>query len=272
MIYKLCSLVINRRMCHNVGWHDGVHVFREGRGCTAAIMESKLLAEKAKSAGKILYQVFLDLSKAYDTVDWDRLFILLQDYGLGPPCRAVLQGTWMDCVLVPKKGGQYGKPVPTGHGVRQGDVISPMLFNILVDAILRHEELQCNISGISDISPRVCFYADDVAISGTDAPTIQQSLDAIIDGFKRLGICVNREKTKWMFVARKTQINCIQHRAYCNLVRGGPETYVHRGHQLIKCPVCATNIQWHCLQHHLLHQHPESVGFRKINFFSPTLQ
>ena len=136
-------------------------------------MEAKLLAEEAKSEGKILYQVFLNLTKAYDTVNWERLFILLQHYGLRPRCRAALQGTWMDSVLVPKMGGWYGKPVPTRRGVRQGDVISPTLFNILVDAILRHEELQWDIEGRSEISTRVCFYADDGAISGTDATTIQ---------------------------------------------------------------------------------------------------
>ena len=93
-------------------------------------------SRKSEERRKILYQVVLDLTKAYDTVDQERLFILLQDYGLRPRCQGVLQGTWMDSVLVPKKGGWYGKPVPTGHGVRQGDVISPTLLNILVNAIL----------------------------------------------------------------------------------------------------------------------------------------
>ena len=40
-IYKLCSSVINHRMCHNVGWHDGIHRFCEGQGCMTAIMEAK---------------------------------------------------------------------------------------------------------------------------------------------------------------------------------------------------------------------------------------
>ena len=135
-IYKLCSSVINHCMCHNVGWHNGIHRFREGQGCTTTIMEAKHLAEKVKSNGKILYEAFLDLTKAYDAVDQERLFILLHDYGLRSRCQAGLQGTWMDSVLVPKKGGWYGKPVPTRRGVRQGNVISPTLFNILVNAIL----------------------------------------------------------------------------------------------------------------------------------------
>ena len=40
-IYKLCSSIINCRMCHNVGWHNGVHGFHEGRGCMTAIIEAQ---------------------------------------------------------------------------------------------------------------------------------------------------------------------------------------------------------------------------------------
>ena len=59
-LYKLCSCIINRRICNNVGWHDGVHGFREGQSCGTAIIEAKLLAEKTWCEGQVLYQVFLD--------------------------------------------------------------------------------------------------------------------------------------------------------------------------------------------------------------------
>ena len=136
----------------------------------------------------------MPITKAYDTVDRERLFLLLGDYGLGPQCLNVLRAAWADSLLVPKKGGRYGNPLNTGRGVRQGDIISPTLFNIIIDCILRYEQSQSQAaSGSSDsIVPAVCFYADDGCIAGTDADRLQQSLDTIVDGFNRMGIQVNR--------------------------------------------------------------------------------
>ena len=75
-----------------------------------------------------------------------------------------------------------------------------------------------------------------------------------------------------MYVCREKRVNRIQHGAYCNLVQGGPDSYVDRGRQQIKCPVCDKRMQRRCVQRHLLHAHPEWLGQHKIDFFSPTPQ
>ena len=190
-LYKLCSSVINWRIVWNADWHDGVHGFCRRRGCTMAIIEAKFLAQKAQSEGKLLYQVFLDLTKAYNTVARDCLFLLLEDYGLGPRWRAVLQATWTDSVLVPKKGGRYGQMIFTSRGVRQGDIISPTLFNIIIDAILRFErhQMASRVGNLQFLDVR--FYVDDGAIAGTDPAAIQVSLDLIIEAFTKMGVRVN---------------------------------------------------------------------------------
>ena len=243
-----------------------------GRGCTTAIIDGKLLAEKARLEGKVLFNVFLDLSKAYDTVDRERLLILLEDYGVGPKCRAVLAATWEESLMVPKRGGQFGAAVPTTRGVRQGDIISPTLFNIIVDAVLRYVDRRALEYFGANLMPSTLFYADDGMISGRDSQAIQGSLDTVIAGFARVGVKVNRGKTKWMYTAGSTQVNRIQHGAYCNLVTGGSDSYVDRGWMIVKCPVCAMDIQRRCLQRHLHNLHPERIGQTRIDFFSPTPQ
>ena len=80
------------------------------------------------------YTVFLDLTKAYDTLDRPRTLEILKAYGVGPNIINIIEQTWeMDC-MIPKQSGCYGKEINTSRGVRQGDIISPTVFNIVVDA------------------------------------------------------------------------------------------------------------------------------------------
>jgi hypothetical protein len=85
VIYKLISSIINRRLgkALNNRFHDGIHGFRESRGTGTASIEVKLLMQLAARTNKPLHMVFLDLKKAYDTLDRDRTLKILEGYGVG---------------------------------------------------------------------------------------------------------------------------------------------------------------------------------------------
>ena len=61
-----------------------------------AIMELKLAQKLASIDQEALFLVFLDLRKAYDTMDWKRLLITLEVYGAGP-CLCGILDTFWDC-------------------------------------------------------------------------------------------------------------------------------------------------------------------------------
>ena len=63
-ITKLCGTIIHLRIQEAITFHSDIHAFRPGRGTSTAILEAKLLMQSAIEEGKILYQIFLDLSKA----------------------------------------------------------------------------------------------------------------------------------------------------------------------------------------------------------------
>lgn len=164
-LYKLISGLINARVTSAVQFHDSVHGFRKGRSCSTAILEAKLEMQRARQEGQVYYQVFLDLSKAYDTVDRDRLREVLQAYGVGPRLLRFLDSSWEGSGVVPRKRGRYGRNlIQTERGVKQGDIPSPTFFNLVVDLVVRAEEAARGRLNAGDV--RVAFYADDGRIGG----------------------------------------------------------------------------------------------------------
>jgi hypothetical protein len=47
-----------------------------------------------------------------------------------------IEKVWKMDTIVPKQAGFYGKHFSAGHGVRQGDIMSPTIFNIVADAVI----------------------------------------------------------------------------------------------------------------------------------------
>ena len=69
-IYKLASTIVTLRLSNGIEFHDAAHRFRAKRGTETSIIEFKLLAQYTKNCGvENLYVIFLDLQKAYYTLD-----------------------------------------------------------------------------------------------------------------------------------------------------------------------------------------------------------
>ena len=67
--WKVIESIINRRIANKVIFHNALHGFRARRGTGTAYIEAKLLQQLSKIVQKTLHFIFLDLRKAYDTVD-----------------------------------------------------------------------------------------------------------------------------------------------------------------------------------------------------------
>ena len=82
--------------------------------------------------------IFLDLTKVYDALDRSRCLEILEGYGVGPNARRLLNAYWHRLTMVARAGGYYGKAFKGERGVTQGDPLSPTIFNVVVDAVVRH--------------------------------------------------------------------------------------------------------------------------------------
>ena len=77
-LHKLISAIINMRLAKSINFCEAIHGFRKGRGCYTAIGETKLRIQEATSQYKTLYQIYLDLTKANDSIDRDQVIKILE--------------------------------------------------------------------------------------------------------------------------------------------------------------------------------------------------
>jgi hypothetical protein len=166
--------------------HDCLHGGLPGRGTGTAIMEVKLQQQLAWVEQAPLYQIYLDLRKAYDALDQGQCLEILAGYGVGPNLLRLQKKFWDDVTMVCRAGGNYGLPFGAHRGVTQGGPLSSLVFNVCVDCVVR--EWLRRVLG------------EDVARDGVGGcpEWLQSSFDILKNLFKWIGLRRNAEKTKVM--------------------------------------------------------------------------
>ena len=129
-IWKVCTSIMNSRLQSSIVLYDVLHGFRHGRGSGTEIMEAKQEQQLAGIVHKPLCQVFIDVSKAYYSLDQGRCMEILCGYGLGPKLQWLLHWYWYGKRVVPRSEKYYGYTFSTGRGVTQGYLVS-LIFKIL---------------------------------------------------------------------------------------------------------------------------------------------
>lgn len=170
--WKIIALIINQRLS-GVQYHSALHGFCQGHGMGTCILEAKLAAQTAIRDHELLYQVILDFSNAYSTMSRERLLEVLKRYGVGDRALRLLCQFWKQEKIVARQAGMYGKPFRAGCGVTQGDPLSPTIFNIVIDAIVRVWSKRVQ-SSQADCSVSALFYADDGEVACYEAEEVHQ--------------------------------------------------------------------------------------------------
>ena len=109
-----------------------------GRGCTDQIFIVRQICEKYLGKGKDVYFAFLDLEKAYyDTVDRDAMWHVLRLNGIGGGLLRGVKSLYVGSTVCVRVRNEVSEWFPVRVGLRQGCVMSPWLFNLYIDGVVR---------------------------------------------------------------------------------------------------------------------------------------
>ena len=156
-----------------------------------------LIDKYARKKGGKLFTCFVDLRKAFDTVPRIKLFhSLLKNYSIGGRFLKILKEMYTNNKIFVKLSDGLLKPFTTTISVKQGCVLSPILFNLYIDKICTIFDKSCDPVTANNRDFNCLLWADDLLLVSKSAIGLQNSIDKMHNFYSELGLQINIKKTK----------------------------------------------------------------------------
>ena len=209
---KLFCHIINNRISSELERRNFLNPeqtgFRKNHRTSDHLYVLKTIIDKyvlgSKNGSKI-FACFIDLKKAFDTVWHDGLFLKLQKAGICGKVYNIIKSMYSCSHSRIKCKNTMSDPIEITKGVHQGNVLSPLLFNVFINDIGDNFSVR-DVPVIHNSNVSHLLYADDLLLLATDEHTLQQNIEKVHEFCNRWGLSVNADKSKIMIFTKNGQV------------------------------------------------------------------
>ena len=173
--------------------------FRIGRRTRDQIANICWITEKAREFQKNIYFCFIDYAKAFDCVDHNKLWKILQEMGTPDHLNCLLRNLYAGQEATVRTGHGKTDWFQVGKGVLQGYILSPCLLNLYTEYIMRNtglDEAQAEIK-IARRNINSLRHADDTTLMA-ESKELKSLLMKVKEESEKVGFKLNIQKTKIM--------------------------------------------------------------------------
>ena len=173
--------------------------FRPGRSTVEQIFNCHIMMEKHLQHQKELYHNFIDFKKAFDRVWHNGLWHVMRSFGMEEGLIQIIQALYKNATSAVLLNSDIGEYFKTTVGVRQGCLLSPVLFNLFLEKIMR--ETLHNFKSTVSIGGRTLSnlrFADDIDLMGGSNKELQELTTRLTQRSGAYGMEVSSEKSKVM--------------------------------------------------------------------------
>jgi hypothetical protein len=174
--------------------------FRKERGTRDQIANLRWIMERQREYNQELYLCFIDYQKAFDCVQYDKLWAILRQTGIPEHLIYLLKSLYLDQEAAVRTEDGCTDYFKVEKGVRQGCILSPVLFNLYAEGIMRECYLESVDEGIRIGGRNInnLRYADDTTLMDGSKSGLKKLLDRVKAASESKGLLLNVGKTKVM--------------------------------------------------------------------------
>ena len=189
--------VSSKRSCSELS--DVQAGLRKGRGTRDQIANNHWIKEKAREFQKNIYFCFIDYAKAFDCVDHSTVENSERAGNTRPPT-CLLRNLYAGQEATVRAGHGTTDWFQIGKGVRQGCILSPCLFNLYAEYIMRNAGLEEAQAGIKIAVKNInnLRYADDTTLMAESEEELKSLLTKVKEESEEVGLKLNIQKMKIM--------------------------------------------------------------------------
>ena len=196
--------------------------FRSGRGTTDMNFALRQIQEKCRLHGQDLYLVFIDLTKAFDTINRESLWCILEKVGCPKLFVSLIRSLHDDMSVTVREGSDRSPAFEVTSGTKQGCVLAPTLFSIFfslmlyvafkdatdgVDIKSRFDRGLCSTKSSHFNAPtkvqlstiRDLLFADDCALAACSLEALQRLCNSFATAARRFGLTISIKKTEALY-------------------------------------------------------------------------
>lgn len=228
VICRAFSGILTRRLTEVCELHPRQRGFIASPGCAENLAVLNGLIRTSKRKLLPLAVVFIDFAKAFDSVSHRHIEEVLVRMGVDEHLRGLIRDSYRNCSTIIKTGKTVTPPVRINVGVKQGDPLSPLLFNLALDPLLRALDVEGCGFMIGGRKVTSFAFADDLVLVSGSWEGMVRNL-RILEKFSEMtGLEVNPAKCHSFMISvsgRRYRVNDCAHW----VLRGAPINLVGNG-------------------------------------------
>jgi hypothetical protein len=177
--------------------------YRKNMGCIEQIFSLKEIIHYRKSWKLNTYMAFLDLQKAYDSTWREAIWVKLHNIGIKGHILKMIKAFYISIQYCVNMGEHMTSFFTTRVGVRQGSVLSPILFSVFINDLVQFLESKGLGILVNNKLIPLLLFSDDIVLLAADQKEMKRILEAVDEFSRRWRFSFSHKKCCVMHDNRK---------------------------------------------------------------------